>query len=73
MKVDGPHLPASGTQVMYLKKRHAMRDDGEGILMQPHATRDVPPLPRGRHTAVEAEKLEGEQAAMFRAGLGLAL
>ena len=36
MKIDGPHLPASGTQVMYLKKRIAMRSDG--ILIQPNAT-----------------------------------
>ena len=41
MKVDGPHLLASGTQVMYLKKRITMRNDG--ILIQPNATH-VPKL-----------------------------
>ena len=35
MKTDGPHLPASGSQVMYLKKRITIRDDG--ILRQPNA------------------------------------
>ena len=36
MKVDGLHVPSSGTQVMYLKKRITMRSDG--ILIQPNAT-----------------------------------
>jgi hypothetical protein len=36
MKVDGPHMPGDGSQVMYLKKRMAMRPGG--ILMQPNAT-----------------------------------
>ena len=36
MKTDGPHLSASGSQVMYLKKRITMRSDG--ILIQPNAT-----------------------------------
>ena len=36
MKVDGPHLPASGEQLMYLKKRITMREDG--ILIQSNAT-----------------------------------
>eukprot|EP00435_Cladocopium_sp_Y103_P052255 s242_g16.t1 len=36
MKVDGPHLPGSGSQVMHLKKRMAMRPDG--ILLQPNST-----------------------------------
>eukprot|EP00435_Cladocopium_sp_Y103_P052087 s508_g16.t1 len=36
MKVDGPHLPGSGSQVMYLKKRMTMRPDG--ILLQPNST-----------------------------------
>ena len=36
MKVDGPHMPGDGSQVMYLKKRMTMRPGG--ILMQPNAT-----------------------------------
>ena len=36
MKVDGPHLPASGAQVMYLKKRITLKEDG--ILIQSNAT-----------------------------------
>ena len=36
MKVDGPHLLASGDQMMYLKKRITMKEDG--ILIQPNAT-----------------------------------
>eukprot|EP00435_Cladocopium_sp_Y103_P003447 s3968_g1.t1 len=36
MKVDGPHLLASGEQVMYLKKRITLKEDG--ILIQPNAT-----------------------------------
>ena len=36
MKVDGPHLPASGDQVLYLKKRSTLKEDG--ILIQPNAT-----------------------------------
>ena len=36
MKIDGPHLPASGEQLMYLKKRITMKE--EGILIQPNAT-----------------------------------
>ena len=35
MKVDGPHLSRSGSQVLYLKKRLTMRPDG--ILIQPNA------------------------------------
>eukprot|EP00435_Cladocopium_sp_Y103_P021663 s3453_g5.t1 len=36
MKIDGPHLLASGEQVMYLKKRITFKEDG--ILIQPNAT-----------------------------------
>ena len=36
MKVDGLHLPASGDQVMYLKKRITLKEDG--ILIQSNAT-----------------------------------
>ena len=36
MKTDGPHLSASGSQVMYLKKRITMRSDG--ILIQPNVS-----------------------------------
>lgn len=35
MKVDGLHLPSSGEQLMYLKKRITMKDDR--ILIQPNA------------------------------------
>ena len=91
MKVDGPHLLASGDQMMYLKKRITMKEDG--ILIQPNATY-VPKLTSllkvtGRRKkglpyhatlesfsadlAVDAENLAGEQAAIFRSGLGLTL
>ena len=91
MKVDGPHLLGSGDQMMYLKKRITMKEDG--ILIQPNATY-VPKLTSllkvtGRRKkglpyhatlesfsadlAVDAENLAGEQAAMFRSGLGLTL
>ena len=91
MKVDGPHLPASGEQLMYLKKRITMREDG--ILIRPHATY-VPTLVAmmkvsGRRKkglpyhatletfnaefAVESEMLDGQQAGLFRSGLGLTL
>ena len=33
-KVDGPHVPGDGSQVMYLKKRMTMKVEGI-ILMQP--------------------------------------
>ena len=33
---DGPHLPASGEQLIYLKRRITLREDG--ILIQPNAT-----------------------------------
>ena len=36
MKVDGPHLLASGDQMMYLKKRITLKEDG--ILIQSNAT-----------------------------------
>ena len=36
MKVDGPHMPGDGSQVMYFKKRMTMK--AEGILLQPRAT-----------------------------------
>ena len=36
MKVDGPHMPGDGSQVMYLKKR--MTKKPGGILVQPNAT-----------------------------------
>eukprot|EP00435_Cladocopium_sp_Y103_P016569 s1241_g4.t1 len=36
MKVDGPHEQASGSQLMYLKKRITMKENG--ILIQPNAT-----------------------------------
>ena len=91
MKVDGPHRQGSGEQLMYLKKRITMREDG--ILIQPNATY-VPKLVSllkvsGRRrkglpyhatleafspeVALEAELLDGEQAATFRSGLGLVL
>ena len=91
MKIDGPHLPASGIQVMYLKKRIIMRSDE--ILIRPNATY-VPKLvsllkvsPRRKkglpyhatleayspEFAVDADALNGEQAATFRSGLGLVL
>ena len=91
MKVDGPHLQARGEQLMYLKKRITMREDG--ILIQPNATY-VPKLVAmmkvsGRRKkgwpyhatletfnaefAVEFEMLDGEQAGLFRSGLGLTL
>ena len=91
MKVDGPHLPASGEQLMYLKKRITMREDG--ILIRPHAPY-VPTLVAmmkvsGRRKkglpyhatletfnaefVVEPEMLGGEQAGLFRSGLGLTL
>ena len=91
MKVDGPHQQGSGEQLMYLKKRITMREDG--ILIQPNATY-VPKLVSllkvsGRRrkglpyhatleafspeVALEAELLDGEQAATFRSGLGLVL
>ena len=36
MKVDGPHLPGSGNQLMYLKKRMTMQPNGS--LIQPNST-----------------------------------
>ena len=36
MKVDGPHLPGNGSQLMYLKKRMTMKSNG--ILLQPNPT-----------------------------------
>eukprot|EP00435_Cladocopium_sp_Y103_P030011 s1403_g7.t1 len=36
MKLDGPYLPGSGKQLMYLKKRMTMRSNG--ILIQPNST-----------------------------------
>ena len=36
MKVDGPHEPGSGNQLMYLKKKITMRPGG--ILLQPNST-----------------------------------
>jgi len=36
MKVDGPHLPGSGSQLLYLKKRMTMKPNG--ILLQPNSS-----------------------------------
>ena len=36
MKIDGPHAPGSGSQLMYLKKRVTMKPGG--ILLQPNST-----------------------------------
>ena len=36
MKVDGPHLPGSGSQLLYLKKRMTMKPNG--TLLQPNSS-----------------------------------
>ena len=36
MKIDGPHAPGSGSQLMYLKKTVTMKPGG--ILLQPNST-----------------------------------